>query len=126
MKLQWHKKKEERPISSPTQKETPEILREITQEKDMRYIPMETSTTDSTLTAKEQGKENTSTPMVIATKAHSSTIKNMELVASSPKIKDSTMVHTPSFRTMGKWDQAWIRNIRLCKQRLLLRMVDVR
>lgn len=102
------------------------ILPEITLAKDMQSTQMVTSTSGITSMANELAKENISTLMEIATKELSKTIKNMESVDSPPKIKANTTVHPKSFRSMVKWNQTWLRHLRVRQQRLVFRMVDVR
>ena len=87
---------------------------ETTMVMDMLSTLMEISIAE--IMKKDKGLEKESTFMLtaIATMAHLSVTKSMELEDLLLRTKDNTMVHLHLFRTMGKWGQTWRRNIYIC------------
>ena len=88
---------------------------ETTMEMDTLSTPMETSTAATMLMVKGLEKENISMPTEIDTMELLLAIRNMELVDSQLKTKDNTMVLSFLLRTMGKWSEAWRRNLCICQ-----------
>lgn len=92
-------------INSHLKVEKLETPPEIILDKAMPNIPMAINIMVTTSTVSDREKENTSTPMAIATKATSKTTSNTASANSPIKIKANTMVLIFFYdtRSMVKW-----------------------